>query len=67
MSGSATASTRVTVTDPGAASAGPREAEAGSGASIAEERFRNQVRPVFFDYNKTDILPEGKEQFASNR
>ncbi len=59
--GNATASTRVTVTDPAPPPPAPEKPKPAPEPPIAEQ-FRNQVRPVFFDYNKTDILPEGKEQ-----
>jgi len=57
--GNATASTRVTVTEPPPPPA-PEKPKANPEPPIADQ-FRAQVRPVFFDYNKSDILPEGKE------
>ena len=59
--GNATASTRVTVTDPAPPPPAPEKPKPAPEPPIAEQ-FRNQVRPVFFDYNKSDVLPEGKEQ-----
>lgn len=58
--GNATASTRVTVTDPAPPPA-PEKPKPAPETPIADQ-FRAQVRPVFFDYNKSDLLPEGQEQ-----
>lgn len=57
--GNATASTRVTVTEPPPPPA-PEKPKPNPEPPIADQ-FRAQVRPAFFDYNKSDILPEGKE------
>lgn len=58
--GNATASTRVTVTDPAPPPA-PEKPKPAPETPIADQ-FRAQVRPVFFDYNKSELLAEGQEQ-----
>lgn len=57
--GNASASARVTVTEPPPPPA-PEKPRPNPEPPIADQ-FRAQVKPVFFDYNKSDILPEGRE------
>ena len=62
--GNATASTRVTVTDP----PGPPMAERPRTTTKTEiapavaDQFRNLLKPVFFDYNKSDIRSTEQEK-----
>jgi peptidoglycan-associated lipoprotein len=56
--GNATASVRVTVTDPPAPeppAERPRVSTPPPAAPPIADQFRNQMKPVFFDYNKSDV------------
>lgn len=63
--GNATASVRVTVTDPPPPPMAERPRTVGDNKptepAIAEQ-FRNVLRPIFFEYNKSDILDSEKDK-----
>lgn len=62
--GNATASTRVTVTDPPPPPMAerPRTTQPAEVEPAIADQFRNVLRPIFFDYNKSDILASEQEK-----
>lgn len=62
--GNATASARVTVTDPPGPPMAerPRTTARPETAPAIAEQFRNVLKPIFFDYNKSDILPSEQDK-----
>lgn len=62
--GNATASVRVTVTDPPPPPMAerPRVADTTATEPAIAEQFRSVLRPIFFDYNKSDILTSEKDK-----
>ncbi|MEW6734001.1 MAG: OmpA family protein [Acidobacteriota bacterium] len=53
--GDATASARVTVTGP----SGPTtDGDGRDGSEAARDRFRREVKPIFFDFDKSDLRPD---------